>query len=199
MNTCLMRLTLQNEDTTFSRKLRGDLFRVEQYVEMVLMFLRLDSPSHDYVIKEYQIDPLIRQAVKKYAWEFIGRKLKLEYEQLDITAITDEKWLAFVVEQVLSNALKYTPAGSISIYMEKPKTLCIKDTGMGIAPEDLPRIFEKGYTGYHGRADKKASGIGLYLCKCICRDLGHSISAESEPDKGTTIRINLERGKLNIE
>ena len=84
-------------------------------------------------------------------------------------------------------------------YMEEPKILCIKDTGIGIAPEDLPRIFEKGYTGYNGRADKKASGIGLYLCKRICTNLGHQISAVSEPDQGTLIRISLKQERLKVE
>lgn len=194
-----MRLTLQNEDSQLSRKLSGDLFRIEQYVEMVMMFLRLDSDSTDYVIREHNLDAIIRQAVRKFAGEFIARKLQLVYEPVKTKVITDEKWLSFVVEQVLSNALKYTSSGSITITLESPKTLCIRDTGMGIAPEDLPRIFEKGYTGYHGRADKKASGIGLYLCKRICNNLGHKISAESAPDVGTIIHIDLNQYKLIAE
>lgn len=194
-----MRLHLQNEDGPLSRKLSGDLFRIEQYVEMVLMFLRLDSDSTDYVIREYDLDEIVRQAVKKYAGEFISRKIKLVYEPLGAKVITDEKWLSFVVEQVLSNALKYTREGSITITLEEPKTLCIRDTGIGITPEDLPRIFEKGYTGYNGRSDKKASGIGLYLCKRICANLKHSITAESKLAYGTTIRIHLEQKKLGIE
>ena len=113
--------------------------------------------------------------------------------------MSDEKWLRFVIEQVLSNALKYTPAGSVRIYMTPPKTLCIRDTGIGIAPEDLPRIFEKGYTGYNGRADAAASGLGLYLCKGICRRLGHGINAVSEPDRGTEIRIDLAQTELEVE
>ena len=107
--------------------------------------------------------------------------------------MTDEKWLRFVVEQVLSNALKYTREGSISIYLEAPRTLVIRDTGIGIAPEDLPRIFEKGFTGYNGRSDQKASGLGLYLCRRVCAKLGHTITAESVPDQGTAIRIGLEQ------
>ena len=194
-----MRLTLQNEDSALSRKLSGDLFRIEQYVEMVLMFLRLDSDSTDYVIREYDLDAIVRQAVRKFAGEFIARKIQLVYEPVNTKVITDEKWLSFVVEQVLSNALKYTSAGSISIFLETPKTLCIRDTGMGVAPEDLPRIFEKGYTGYHGRADKKASGIGLYLCKRICNNLGHTITARSIVDVGTIIEIDLAQTKLEIE
>lgn len=194
-----MRLQLQNEDSALSRKLSADLFRVEQYVEMVLMFLRLDSESTDYVIKEYDLDMIIKQAVKKFASEFIGRKLSLVYEPTNTTVITDEKWLSFVIEQVLSNALKYTHSGSIFITLESDKKLKIRDTGIGIAPEDLPRIFENGYTGYNGRRDKKASGIGLYLCKRICNNLGHGITAESIVDEGTTICIDLAQADLEVE
>lgn len=194
-----MYLHLQNEDTPLARQLSSDLKRVEQYVEMVLMFLRLDSDSTDYVIREHDLDTIVRQSVRKFAGEFIARKLKLVYDPVNAKVITDDKWLSFVVEQVLSNALKYTPSGSVTISLEAPKTLCIRDTGIGIAPEDLPRIFEKGYTGYNGRNDKKASGIGLYLCKRICKNLGHRISATSAPDEGTVIRIHLEQEKLEVE
>ncbi|MBO5197959.1 MAG: sensor histidine kinase [Lachnospiraceae bacterium] len=194
-----MRLTLQNEDSAAARRLSSDLFRIEQYVEMVLMFLRLDSDSSDYVIRETDLDMIVRQALRKFAGEFISRRIGLRYEPLGISAVTDEKWLSFVIEQVLSNALKYTPSGTIFITLERPKTLCIRDTGIGIVPEDLPRIFEKGYTGYHGREDKKASGLGLYLCRRICTNLGHRITAESAPDVGTTIRIDLEQTVLNTE
>ena len=159
-----MRLALQNADTARSRQLQSELGRIERYVEMVLTFLRLGSDSTDYVIKEHELDDIVRGAVKKLAGDFINKRIKLEYNELNVTVLTDEKWLAFVVEQVLSNALKYTPEGTVSVYLEQPKTLCIRDTGIGIAPEDLPRVFENGYTGYNGRSDKKASGIGLYLC-----------------------------------
>ncbi len=194
-----MRLHLQNEDTALSRKLASDLFRVEQYVEMVLTFLRLNSESTDYVIKAHDLDAIIRQTVKKFAGEFIERRLRLQYEPVNATVITDEKWLSFVIEQVLSNALKYTPSGSISITLEPEKKLCIRDTGIGIAAEDLPRIFENGFTGYNGRADKKASGIGLYLCKRICTNLGHGISVSSQVDKGTCITIDLKQRDLKVE
>ena len=194
-----MRLHLQNEDSALSRTLSSDLHRIEQYVEMVLTFLRLNSESTDYVIKEYDLDKIIKKAVRKFSSEFIGRKLSLVYEPVNTTVITDEKWLSFVIEQVLSNALKYTHTGSITITLENEKTLRIRDTGIGIAPEDLPRIFENGYTGYNGRADKKASGIGLYLCKRICNNLGHTITARSIVDVGTIIDIGLAQTKLEVE
>lgn len=193
-----MHLILQKEDSEDSRRLRAELFRVEQYVQMVLCFLRLDSDFTDYVIKEYRVDDIIRPAVRRLAPQFIMKKLALEYEQTDEVALTDEKWLSFVVEQILSNAVKYTSSGSISIKCDGDR-LVISDTGIGIAAEDLPRIFDKGYTGFNGRADRKASGIGLYLCRRICDNLGHSIKVESAAGHGTTIIIGLRRNKLEVE
>lgn len=193
-----MHLTLQNEDSAVSRKLSAELFRIEQYVEMVLTYLRLDAPSTDYVIQSYELDPIIRQTVRKFAGEFINRKIRLDYTPVQETVVTDRKALSFVLEQVLSNALKYTPEGSIRIYMRPAKTLCIADTGIGIAPEDLPRIFEKGYTGCNGRIDQKASGIGLYLCRRICTNLNHPIFVESD-EHGTTVCIRLAQYALKCE
>ena len=137
-----IRLNQQNEDSEFSRRVAEDLQRIEQYVDMVLAFLRLDSDSTDYVFMEYDLDGIVRSAVKKFSTQFIRRRINLVYEPLGKKVVTDEKWLSFVVEQVLSNALKYTPSGTVGIYIEEPTTLCISDTGIGIAPEDLPRIFE---------------------------------------------------------
>ena len=190
-----IRLALQNEDTPLSRRLTGEVGRVEQYVQMALTYLRLGSDSSDYVIRSCALDDIVRPAVRRFAGEFIQRKIQLNYQMLNYTVITDEKWLGFVVEQVLSNALKYTPQGSVSIYMEPEGVLCIRDTGIGIAPEDQPRVFEKGYTGYNGRSHRKASGLGLYLCREILTRLGHSVSAESQVDHGTTIRIDLRQHK----
>ena len=139
---------------------------------------------------------LLRQAVRKFARMFILKKITLDFQETGKTVLTDEKWLLFVVEQVLSNAVKYTKSGGVTISLEND-ALMISDTGIGIAPEDLPRIFEKGYTGCNGRADMKASGIGLYLCRRICRALGHTISAESS-GSGTTVSIGLGRNRVDL-
>lgn len=195
-----MRLTLQSQDSSTARQLLEELHRIEQYVEMVLAFLRLDSDSTDYLFRVYDLDGIVRGAVRKFSTQFIRRRIALHYEPLVQQVLTDEKWLSFVVEQVLSNALKYTPdGGEVWVELETPATLCIRDNGMGIAQSDLPRIFEKGYTGYNGRTDKKASGLGLYLCRRICTNLGHRISAQSTLGQGTTIRISLEREKRWVE
>ncbi|MFR2712548.1 sensor histidine kinase [Frisingicoccus sp.] len=194
-----MRLQLQGQESESSRELLEELQRIEQYVEMVLTYLRLDSGSTDYVLKKYDLDAIVRQAVRKYASQFIRKKIRLNYEPLSCEVLTDEKWLLFVIEQILSNALKYTRSGEIFITLEAPKTLCIRDTGIGIAPEDLPRIFEKGFTGYNGRSDKKASGIGLYLCRRICGRLNHKLIVTSKVDVGTEVRIDLDRRALEVE
>ena len=194
-----MRLRLQEEDSELSRSLLSDLGRIERYVSMVLTYLRLENGATDYVIKETELDGVIRPVLRQFAGEFISRKLKLEYEPIRAKVLTDAKWLSFVVEQVLSNALKYTPQGSVSITLEEPATLVVRDTGIGIPPEDLPRVFERNYTGLAGRADTRASGIGLSLCKRVCDSLGHTISIESVPGEGTAVRIDLSARKLDIE
>lgn len=194
-----MRLRLQDSDSADARALLQELGRVERYVEMVLTYVRLEGGDTDYVIRPCDLDALLRRVFRRFAGEFIARRLRLEYAPVDATVLTDEKWLGFVLEQVLSNALKYTPSGAIAVYMEAPLTLCVRDTGIGIAPEDLPRIFDRSYTGLTGREHRQASGIGLYLCRRVCERLGHSIAAASAPGEGTVIRIDLSRREMPIE
>lgn len=191
-----MRLHLDGEDSGRSRRLRSELLRIEQYVEMVLTYLRIGSDSSDYVFRTVSLGKVLRESVRKFRGDFIMKKLRLEYAASDITVISDEKWLSFVVEQILSNALKYTNEGAVTISLEEPGTLCISDTGIGIAPEDLPRIFEKGYTGGNGHENRRASGLGLYLCRQICDRLGIAISIESEVESGTTVRLDLDQRRM---
>ena len=193
-----MRLLLQEEDTPLSREMQSELFQTEQYVQMALQYLRMEKMTSDLVFARCDLDALIRQAVRKYAPLFIRRKIILSYEPVHCEVLTDEKWLVFVLEQILSNALKYTKSGSIHIYLspDAPKTLVIEDTGIGIAPEDLPRIFEKGYTGCNGRADKRSTGIGLYLCRQIMEKLSHTIRIKSEMGVGTKVYLGLDTVSL---
>lgn len=186
-----MKLILQNEDSESGRQLSRELTRVEQYADMVMVYMRLDSDSSDLVLKKTDIDSVIRSAVRRFASEFIGRKIGLVFNETGAYRLSDAKWLQFVIEQILSNSLKYTERGTISIYMSDENTLCIEDDGIGIAAEDLPRVFDKGYTGYNGRRNCEASGIGLYLCASVCRKLGHIIRAESEVGEGTRMYIEF--------
>ena len=193
-----MKLTLQNEDSDLSRRLSIDLFRTQQYVDMVLAFLRLGSTSSDYVFREHSLDEMIKSSVKKFAPEFIERHLTLCYEEVEKTIVTDEKWFEFLIEQLLSNALKYTKEGSITIALDGDN-LTISDTGIGISETDLPRVFDKGYTGFNGRTEKGASGLGLYLSKRIATNLGLDIKVESTVGVGTKVILDLTQKKLKFE
>ncbi len=177
-----------------------ELQKIAQYVDMVLQYLRLDSTDKDLVLQRCQLDAVVRQTVRKYAKLFILKKIQLVFQETKWEVLSDEKWLCFLLEQLLSNALKYTPeGGKISIFLEGETNLVIADTGIGIAPEDLPRVFEKGFTGNNGRMDKKATGIGLYLCRRVTNLLGHTISIVSEPGVGTQVRLGLGRPQFDIE
>lgn len=194
-----MHLRLQSEDSELGRALSAELLRIEQYADMVMAYLRLDSASTDYVFRSHRVEDIVHPAIRRFAAQFIARRIRVQVEPTSQTVVTDEKWLGFVVEQLLSNALKYSPDGSVVRVYMSGETLCIADEGIGIAPEDLPRVFEKGYTGANGRLGNQASGIGLYLCRRICDALGVGITIESIPDQGTTVRLNLTQRKLRIE
>lgn len=190
-----MRLLIQGEKQALE-----ELFKIEQYAEMALHYARLDSLSSDLLLQERDIYEMIKQAVKKYSILFIGSGLGFTFEEFSARAVTDEKWVTFVIEQILSNALKYTTHGEIRIYgldRQGRKTnaqaafIVIEDNGIGIRKEDLPRIFERGFTGYNGRLDKKSTGIGLYLCKQILDRLSHTIQVESEVGKGTKVILGF--------
>lgn len=183
------------QETISVSDMKMELFKIEQYVEMALNYLRVEDISSDLVFKKHELDDMVRQVIRKYAKIFISKKIKMDFIPTKACIVTDEKWFIFVLEQIISNALKYTKKGQISIYM-KEKALVIEDTGIGIPAEDLPRIFEKGFTGYNGRMDKKASGLGLYLCKGVCEKLGHEIRVVSEEGEGTTVILTLQLEKV---
>lgn len=187
----VMQMILQSEDTEEHRQLQAELFRIEQYVEMVLSYIRLGSTTNDFVIKECDLGEVVKRSVRKYANQFVRKRIQLSFEPKEIHAVTDEKWLGFIVEQILSNAIKYTAKGMVCITISDENVIAIKDTGIGIAKEDLPRIFEKGFTGYNGRADKKSTGLGLYLCKQAADKLNIRLSAESTPGAGSVFYIDL--------
>ena len=194
-----MKLLIQTSESEISSDLSSELFKIEQYVEMVLSYIRLGSNENDFVIKEYDLDNIVRQAIRKYAPLFIRKKINLDFQPTTYKVLTDEKWLVFVIEQLLSNAIKYTNKGKISIYPLEDKKLVIEDTGIGISQEDIPRIFDKGFTGYNGRTDKKATGLGPYLCKNILDKLSHKISIESEVGVKTKVILDLSMLNVNIE
>ena len=189
-----LRLIL-SENTEKNRSAVSELFRVEEYVEMVLGYLRTEDMSSDMQFKECSLESIIREQIHKYASVFIGKKLKLDYAGVEERVLTDPKWLGFVIGQCLSNGLKYTKTGGIRIYLSesRPHTLVIRDTGIGIRSEDLPRIFEKGFTGCNGRCEEHSTGIGLYLARKIMHKMNQDITVESEPGQGTEVYLYLGR------
>ena len=185
-----MNFLLDNEEVD-QKILQQELFKIERYVEMVLTYIRLDSISSDYVITKINLDEVVKDSVKKYATIFINKKIKLNYVSHETMVISDKKWLSFAFEQILGNSVKYTStSGEIKIETCENK-LVIEDNGMGIKEEDLPRIFEKGFTGFNGRYEKKSSGLGLYLCKKTLDKLGHHIEISSKVGEGTRIEITF--------
>ena len=194
-----MKLLLEDEKLRRS-EIKLQLLRMDQYTDMVLAYLRLHSTHTDFLFKELELDDLIRQSIRRFSTEFIRKHIQLSFKETGDVILSDEKWLVFVLEQILSNSLKYTNEnGLISIYMKTKHVLVIEDTGIGIRASDLNRVFEKGYTGMNGRSDKTASGLGLYLCKNILDMLNHKITIESNVGKGTRVILDLTHFEGRIE
>lgn len=186
------------EDKKVKNQLEKELFKIESYVNIVLQYLRLESFHEDLVLKKENVEDLVKEIVKKYAIFFIQKGLSLHLHDLDRTIITDRKWFVVILEQVLSNSLKYTSQGGIEIYFQED-TLYIKDSGLGIQDADLLRVFERGFSGYNGRLTQQSSGLGLYLSKKIADELGHQISIASQVGHGTTVMISFSEKKMIFE
>ena len=185
-----MKLKIDNEQMDLLQ-LASDLNRIDHYVDLVLSFLKFDEEKIDLYFRKTDVDRIMRESLKKFSNDFIIKKIRLDYKLSKREVLTDEKWLSFVFDQLLSNALKYTDKGTISIYYDGDSCLCIKDSGIGIALADMERLFEKGFTGYNGRQYKKASGIGLYMCKRMCDKLNIAISIESIVNDYTLVKLKF--------
>ena len=184
-------LTAQNiDDDDLRESLMTQIVRIEDYADMVMGYIRLDSESNDLVFAKQSVENIVRQEVKKQRPAIVAKGLSLDFQGGEHEAVTDARWLGFAVGQVLGNSIKYTSKGKITITCDC-ESIVIEDEGMGIAAEDLPRVFEKGYTGYNGRGDKKSTGIGLYLVKRTMDLLGGDIKIESEVGKGTKVTLYL--------
>lgn len=186
-----LRLLLQSQAGGGRAELEAELFKIEQYVEMVLSYLRLGEDASDLVLESAPLDPEIRSAVRRFAAPFLLKRLTLDYAPTGAAAVTDRKWLGFILEQLLSNAAKYTPPGGKVTIEADAQGITVADSGIGIRPEDLPRIFEKGYTGYNGREHRKSTGLGLYLCSQAAGRIGCTLHARSAPGAGTRMELRF--------
>ena len=191
-------LVAEVADRQLKQQLEQEIFKIDSYTNLVLQYLRLESFHDDLVLKQVQIEDLVKEIIRKYALFFIQKGLNVNLHDLDKEIVTDKKWLLVVIEQIISNSLKYTKEGGLEIYMEGQE-LCIKDTGIGIKNSDVLRVFERGFSGYNGRLTQQSSGLGLYLSKKISEELGHQIRIESEVGTGTTVRIQFAQVNLVLE
>lgn len=202
IKTPISAISLLNQSSASKeeRQISQELLRLEDYTHMALNYVKLEESGAEMDLGKVDLDEIIKKAIKKYSILFIYKGIKLEYQPVGMQVLSDGQWLQNLLEQILSNSLKYTPSGTIYIYKDpnKEKTLVIKDTGIGIRPEDLPKIFNKGYSGLNGRLHEKSTGLGLFLSKKICQRLGHQLDIQSEPGKGTRVFINMLRDELEV-
>lgn len=186
--------SLEPEDTISAshlNEMKLALVRTEQYAQTALKAIQIENLKEDLILEPCDLGELCAEVIRKQALPFILKKLQLNFTPFHQTIVTDRKWLGFILEQLLSNALKYTDAGTISVTFLCDPTphLIIADTGRGIAAADQARLFERGYTGYNGHHDFKASGIGLYLCRKTADSLNIKLHLESEKEKGTQVHL----------
>lgn len=184
------KLLLDKPDDTTNTKLKMQLMYIEQYINMAMNYLKMIDHSTDMDITQVNLDDIIKNLLKKYSLLFIHNHISLEYQSNVTHVISDSQWLTILIEQILSNALKYTENGKIAIqYLEEKHALEIRDTGIGIRSEDIPKIFDRGYSGFNGRMNEKSSGLGLYLARKISERLNIQIEVESKLSKGSIFRL----------
>lgn len=187
-------LIQQTNDRELAQKLKQELLRVDEYTTMALSYVKMEDPAADMELRKVDLDSIIRKSLKRYSILFIMNQITLDYKKINFTVFSDEKWLQVVLEQILSNSLKYAAGGKIRIYLDGDK-LIVEDNGSGIPPEDLPRIFTRGFSGFPNKTDEKQTGLGLFLSEKICQRLGHSICVESALNQGTKVLIDLSQEK----
>ncbi|WP_298825739.1 HAMP domain-containing sensor histidine kinase [uncultured Planococcus sp.] len=193
-------LLTQSSRAKEAKQISQELVRLEDYTHMALNYIKLEEPGAAMELSLVDLDEVVKKAIKKYSILFIYKGIRLDYQPLGMNVLSDSQWLQNLLEQILSNSLKYTPEGSISIYRDpnRAETLIIEDTGMGIHSEDLPKIFNKGYSGMNGRLHEKSTGLGLFLSKKICQRLGHRLAIDSKPGEGTRVAIDMSREELQV-
>jgi signal transduction histidine kinase len=190
-------LILQKTDNELAGVFRQELFKIERYADLALRYINLADISSDLVIERCKLGEVVHEGVKKFGVLFVYQKLSIDIAPINLEVTSDKRWLSFIFEQILSNALKYTQAGGIRVYIHE-RALVVEDDGIGIRSEDLPRIFTKGYTGYNGRLDNRASGIGLYLTKKAADALSIRIHVESQVGKGTRVSLRFPQTDTDI-
>lgn len=196
-------LIMENHEDNIPNSMKYEVKKIENYIDQVLYYSRSNDVSKDYIIKKFNLERIIRCAIRKNASDFINKRIEIDIKEINFNVYSDEKWVEFILNQIINNAIKYSKEseGKVSINAVKNKNniiLSIKDNGVGINEKDIDRVFEKGFTGENGRIFGKSTGIGLYLCKKLCDKLGLGINIVSKQQEGTEIRIIFPVGKDDI-
>lgn len=198
------KLLIENDRNLTTEKIEGQLKKVEGYVQQVLYYSRSNSVSNDYMVKSFSLETLVRSVVRSNSRDFIGKRIKLRVGQVDKMVYSDSKWVEFILNQLVVNAIKYskTKGARVDIYCEELSNairLTVKDNGVGISKKDLGRVFDKGFTGENGRKYGSSTGMGLYLSKKLCQKLGLAMDISSELGEGTEVSILFPIDKKRIE
>jgi signal transduction histidine kinase len=197
------KLIIDNNKNETTKNIEKEITKLEDFVEQVLYYSRSNDTSKDYIVRELNLEIAVRNVIKRNSRDFIYKKIKLTLEEIDSTVYTDIKWIEFIINQILNNAIKYSKKedAEINIYSERNENnvvLSIEDNGIGIPKEDLRRIFDKGFTGENGRKYGKSTGMGLYICKKLATKLGLGLELTSEENKGTVVNIIFPLGKITL-
>ena len=196
------RLIIDNNPNDVTRNINYEIKKIEEYIEQVLYYSRSNNVSKDYLIKEVSLATVVRSVIKKNSRDFISKSISVDIEAVEGTVYSDAKWLEFILNQVIGNAIKYMREryGKVKIYTtqnENNIVLTIEDNGIGIIEKDINRVFEKGFTGENGREFGKSTGIGLYLCKKLAEQLGIGLTLTSKMGEGTKVRIIFPLGSVH--
>ena len=197
------RLVIENNKNAITRNIQDEIKKIEEYIEQVLYYSRSNHVSKDYLIKEVSLADLVRRVIKRNSRDFISKGITVDMEAVEGTAYSDAKWLEFIMNQLIGNAIKYTRErdGKVTIHTIKNENnivLTIADNGIGISDKDINRVFEKGFTGENGRKFGGSTGIGLYLCKKLAEQLGLGLTLTSKMGEGTKVSITFPLGSVNL-
>lgn len=197
------KLIADNNPSDVCDSISEEIEHVQGFVEQALFYARSANVENDYIIKEIELSLIVHNVIKKHSNDFIYKKIRIELEGLEEVVYTDQKWIEFILDQIVTNALTYTPpqSGVIRIYTRRRENsvqLFIADNGVGIDPKDIRRIFQKGFTGSNRPHNEQATGIGLYLCRNLCHKLYLDIDVESRLHKGTTMIITFPLSNLML-
>lgn len=189
------KMVIENNKNAITKSIDEELDKVENYIEQALFYARSNTVEKDYYIRKVVLKEIVNESIKKNKSSLIQEKISIDIHDLEIEVNTDNKWIVFILNQIIQNSIKYRKKENsiIEIYANQGKEnviLYIKDNGIGIKQGEITRVFEKGFTGTNGRlSNKKSTGIGLYLCKKLCNKLGIGIELNSVQNEGTEVKL----------